>query len=107
MATNGVARLVMIVAAMVAPATAIAQQRSFITPGLTLQPRASATKPFTFRVQPRPAAAKQLESTKTVVCGMKIIRADPTIDLQILKSPADTKTTFTMETVRPTACAAP
>ena len=107
MASRELAKVVMIVAATVAPASAIPQQRDFITPGLTLQPGTSATKPFTFRVQsPSPAATKkQRESTTTVVCGMTIVRADPTIDPGIVKSPPETKT-FTMKTVQPTVCAA-
>ena len=107
MGSCGLARFVMIVAASVAPTTAIAQQRDFITPGLRLPPRTSATKPFTFRVQSpsRSANVMQPESTTTVVCGMKIIRADPTIDPQILKDPPDRKKSFTMRMVRPTVCA--
>ena len=106
---HGLAKVVMIVAATVTPASAIAQQRDFITPRLTLQPRTSATKPFTFRVQsPSPAAnKKQPESTTTtVICGMTIVHPDPTIDPGIVKSPPDTKTTFTMKKVQPTVCAA-
>lgn len=108
MAANRFVRFVTIAAIAAAPARAIAQQNNAIMPGLTLQPRKPVAKPFLFHVPaPAPTApAKQPESTTAVICGMTIIHPDPAIDPGSVKTPPDTKTTFTLKIVRPTVCAA-
>jgi hypothetical protein len=106
---NRKARVAVIVAAAMSPISILAQQRSFITPGLTLQPKKPIRKPFVFRIPtPLPAASsKQLDAKTTVICGMTVIHPDQTIDPEIAKKPLDSKTTFTLRIVPPPACASP
>ena len=43
----------------------------------------------------------------SVVCGMTVIPADPTIDPKIRVAPSNTGVTFTMRVVPPTICKTP
>jgi hypothetical protein len=107
--SNRIAGFAVIAAAAMSPVGVLAQQRNFITPGLTLQPKQSVAKPFVFRI-PTPTAiapATQLDTTTTVICGMKVIHPDPNIDPGFEKKPERSQTTFTLKIVRPPVCATP
>ncbi|SRR6266508_3985533 len=105
-------------AALLASAVVVTaqEQASNAVRGLALQPR---TKPA-----PNNGVSKQLElfrsasaalakrtgnppAKPTVVCGMMLIAADPTIDPKIVKHPPQEGTTFTMKKVQPSSCTVP
>ena len=50
----------------------------------------------------------QIEGSKpSVICGMLVVPADPTIDPKIRVAPRANGVTFAMKVVEPTVCAAP
>jgi hypothetical protein len=64
----------------------------------------SAPKPPKVDWNWRPPVQKATPPQPSVVCGMTVIPADPTIDSKIAVKPQDTRTKYTLKVVEPTVC---
>ena len=91
------------------PADPGAAPASSWKPSIKLFAEKPAAKPFVMEWRDRlPAEASAPAPTAapkpSVVCGMTLIPADPTIDPKIRVAPEDRGVAFTMRTVEPTVC---